>query len=357
MQRRLLLRLVTLLRSDTSHLTPLQLGVLPHWLVRLQVADSQLLRALHSAALEQQLPASDPRALVPMLWGVAKAGGHTGGGGGRGLRRASAAHRMPPAPQQQLEQQQQQQLGAAQSGMHEPKPGRSGASLASSPSAPLASSPSAQQQQQPLLPAPQAAAAAAALSANTAMAVSPPADGAFVGAWLSSSAACLGGFTASQLATSLYSLALLRTSPPPAWRSAYWAAATAKLPAASAQDLSNTLWALGTLRLQPPAGAEGGRWWEAAQASVAAALWDFTGVGVANLLWGVARLRLQLSPQLGQLLLWQAHRRFPDMDAQLLASLGWAVARLQLRPRLHWLHHYGRQVSASASNCTQHCIA
>jgi hypothetical protein len=69
-------------------------------------------------------------------------------------------------------------------------------------------------------------------------------------------------------------------------------------------------------------------------------------VGIANLIWGAARLGLSPSPQVGRLLLWQAQRTFAGMDLQLLSSCVWGVAKLGLKPRLHWLHRMGRRVSA-----------
>jgi hypothetical protein len=68
-------------------------------------------------------------------------------------------------------------------------------------------------------------------------------------------------------------------------------------------------------------------------------------VGIANLIWGAARLGLSPSPQVGRLLLWQAQRTFSGMDLQLLSSCVWGVAKLGLKPGLHWLHRMGRRVS------------
>jgi hypothetical protein len=68
-------------------------------------------------------------------------------------------------------------------------------------------------------------------------------------------------------------------------------------------------------------------------------------VGIANLIWGAARLGLSPSPQVGRLLLWQAQRTFAGMDLQLLSSCAWGVAKLRLQPGLHWLHRMGRRVS------------
>eukprot|EP00775_Hariotina_reticulata_P006629 gene6629-6857_t len=60
----------------------------------------------------------------------------------------------------------------------------------------------------------------------------------------------------------------------------------------------------------------------------------------------MAKLGLQPSTQLGELLLWQGQRRLWQMDLQLVASLAWGAAKLQLKPRRFWLHRLCKRVSA-----------
>jgi hypothetical protein len=88
-----------------------------------------------------------------------------------------------------------------------------------------------------------------------------------------------------------------------------------------------------------------------AAAAAAAAVCMSSGVGIANLIWGAARLGLQPSPQVSHLLLWQAQRGFSSMDLQLLSSCVWGVAKLRLRPGLHWLHKMARRVRRNAILC------
>jgi hypothetical protein len=147
-------------------------------------------------------------------------------------------------------------------------------------------------------------------------------------------------FTPSQLATSIYSLALLQQQPPPAWLAAFFAASQGQLAKASAQDLSNSLWGLATLGLNPPAA-----WWGAFQAAVTGRLWELNGVAVANVVWAAGKLGLRVQPQLGELLLWQAQRKLAGMDLQLLSSLLWGVVKMELQPKRPWLHRLCDRVS------------
>jgi hypothetical protein len=159
---------------------------------------------------------------------------------------------------------------------------------------------------------------------------------------LESSPTHLATFNPSQLAASIYSLALLQQQPPPAWRDAFFAAFLPQLHKASPQDLSNTLWSLATLGVNPTQA-----WWAAYQVALSGQLWQLEGVAVANVVWAAGKLRLGVQPQLGDLLLWQAQRKFVGMDVQLLGSLLWGVVRLELRPRRKWLHELCDRVSAS----------
>ncbi|KAF6264184.1 hypothetical protein COO60DRAFT_223416 [Scenedesmus sp. NREL 46B-D3] len=392
--RRLLKRLLAQLSdADVTQLSPQQLGLLPHWLAKLGVAEPALLARLQQAGSSSM---SEPARLVPMLWGFAKsqqAGSSSGNGssGKRGGRAASKGQQGHGSGSGSVTVARQVQAAAV-----------AAAAGVAAGQVPLQHQPAELQPQlaRPSLPPAQQQHAAAAAAAAAVQSPGVP-DPAFVSAWLEASAPSLAGFSASELAASIYSLALLGHVPPQPWQEAFFAASLATLRTASAQDLSNMLWAMGTLQLQPPGirpaaeaaaaaaaagvalddhagavdaaaaaasaaaaagagpavawqaaegaagsslGVAGSSWWGQFQVAAIAVLWDFTGVGIANLIWGAARLGLAPSPQVGRLLLWQAQRGFAGMDLQLLSSCVWGVARLRLSPGLHWLHRMGRRV-------------
>jgi hypothetical protein len=242
-QKRLLKRLLAQLSEvDASNLSPQQLGLLSHWLAKLGVTDTELLAKLQQAGSSSM---AEPARLVPMLWGFAKqqqAGSSSssngsskrgGRAGSKGLQSRSSRGSSPASSSRQVQPVAVTAAAAA-----------AGVAAAQVPLQHLSSKPQ-MQLVRPALPQQQHAAAAAAQSQGVP-------DPAFVDAWLDASAANLAGFSASELASSIYSLALLGHSPPQAWQDAFFAASLAVIRTASAQDLSNMLWAMGTLQLQPP---------------------------------------------------------------------------------------------------------
>lgn len=148
----------------------------------------------------------------------------------------------------------------------------------------------------------------------------------------------------------LWAMATLQLQPPPAPPAAGRSAAAGKArgaaaPQAPASDAQAATAAAAAAAELAAAGAGASPWWRQFQAAVVGQLWHFNGVGVANLVWAAAKLGLQPSPQLGELLLWQGQRTFWQMDLQLLVSLAWGVAQLGLTPRRFWLHRLCNRVS------------
>jgi hypothetical protein len=138
----------------------------------------------------------------------------------------------------------------------------------------------------------------------------------------------------------LWAMATLQLKPPSAVALQPKAATDPALPAAAAGPVSPSVQSSSGEVSQPVVS-----WWGRFQTAAAAELWQFEGVGLANLVWAMAKLDLPPSPQLGELLLWQGQRRLWQMDLQLVASLAWGAAKLQLKPRRFWLHRLCKRVS------------
>lgn len=242
-QRHLLKCLVRHIKAtNTADLSAMHLGLLPHWLAKLGVTDRQLLGRLQEAA-RAQVNADQAASLVPMVWGFAKALQGTAPAAARTVAggSSSTAGRYGNKGARKAQQQQQQLLG------------RSSLNGSSGDSKP----PDAQAQQQQVL-------------AEVQVMFQVP-DAEFVTAWLEASVPNLHNFSFSQLAASIYSLALLKRVPPQPWLDAFFTATLKLMRSASAQDLSNVLWALGTLQISPCRAA----------ASAAAAETDIAAVDAA----------------------------------------------------------------------------
>lgn len=390
----LMQQLLQLVRHiQPSALSPMQLDLLPFWLAKLQVQEPQLVRAIQRTAKQQlkqqvvdyagdearqQQTASAvvtgwpaPRTQIRLLWSLAaeaaaargsRSSSAAGQGsrlaiaaaGGRGRSSSSSSSLSPDSssggrggvPSRGSTPPSQQPAVSADP-TRSPVTGRR-QQLQRQLRRPTAPSAAQQQQHDTRAAAPVVPALAAPLTNNSSSSGGgggPPAiDVSYVRAWLEASPASLASFSSSQLASSVYSLALLKQRPPPAWQSAFLQASQAVLHTASAQDLANTLWALATLDLQPTQ-----QWWAAFQVAVSAQLWGLSGAGTANLLWAAGKLQLQPQAQLGALLLWQAQRTLPAMDVQLVCSMVWGVAQLQLQPKPVWLSRVCTRVSAHSA--------
>jgi hypothetical protein len=278
-------------------------------LARLGAASPQLLMQIDErlAILAGQLQRSrDPATLSKAVWGVAKIDSLA----------AKAAAR------QQLHQLQQLQQQAPQL----PAPGAAAGEAGGGTSSSSSSSNAGGSGSDPLAAADQLQAAAPGQER--------PSPG-FVSAWLRASPLQLASFKPSHLATSVYSLALLRRRPSVNWCTAFLAASEPQLHAASGQDLGNMLWALARLGVEPP-----GSWMAAFEAAARRINSTLPAPAVAQIVWALGRLGLQPSTVWRTDLMFQSQRTITKADGRSLVALADGWVALGVVPAAEWVRRY-----------------
>ncbi len=152
----------------------------------------------------------------------------------------------------------------------------------------------------------------------------------------SASARHLQRFNAQDLSNTLYALAKLQHAPPREWMDAWAARATHQLPWFTPQALANSAWALAKLKQQQP------QWLAACMASAAQAAHarEVGAQEACNLLWAAGETQLDVpDPVIGELLRC-LRPQLPACSPQDLASIMYALARLQAAPGVGWTEAY-----------------
>ncbi|KAF5828230.1 hypothetical protein DUNSADRAFT_17997 [Dunaliella salina] len=147
------------------------------------------------------------------------------------------------------------------------------------------------------------------------------------------------------LSQAMWAVAKLGHAPPPAWLDAFFPMVTSSMPGLSPQALANVLWGMAVLQAPPRGASFWPAYYEASMShmhsfspqAVALALPSFQPLDISHVLWGSARLRLEVPQKLLKALLVHCRSKMRDFGTQEIANTLWALTTLRARPKQVWL--------------------
>lgn len=148
----------------------------------------------------------------------------------------------------------------------------------------------------------------------------------------------------------LYAMARLGVKPTREWIVAFFRISQPLLPRFSGQGLANMLWALARLHIRPGVGS-GSQAWEKAlygAACVQLETGGFTPQAVANVTWALATLDLYPPQDFQSALVAAARVYLPHFSEQGLANVVWGIAKLRCPVRTSWMDALVRVRGCSA---------